>query len=86
MLTEAHPYQSDLDFAKRMDRQDPLAHFRDKFHIPRTAEGAEEIYLCGNSLGLQPKSAMDYISVELDKWRCLGVKGHFKGHLAATRF
>ena len=78
MLTKADPYQSDLDFARRMDRQDSLARVRDKFHIPRTAEGGEEIYLCGNSLGLQPKSAVDYILAELDKWRCLGVKGHFE--------
>ena len=78
MLTEAHPYQGNLDFARRMDRQDPLARFRDEFHIPGTAEGGEAIYLCGNSLGLQPKSAADYVSAELDKWRRLGVKGHFE--------
>lgn len=78
MLTEAHPYQRDLNFARRLDRQDSLARFRDRFHIPRTAAGEEEIYLCGNSLGLQPKSVVDYMLAELDKWRCLGVKGHFE--------
>jgi len=78
-MATAHSYSNDLDFARRMDREDPLARFRDKFHIPGTTEGSQEVYLCGNSLGLQPKSAADYIALELDKWRRLGVKGHFEG-------
>ena len=78
-MTNADFFRNDLEFARRMDREDPLARFRDKFHIPGTAGGAQEIYLCGNSLGLQPKSAADYIAAELDKWRRLGVKGHFEG-------
>lgn len=34
------------------------------------------IYLCGNSLGLQPKSTEQYIKQELDDWAKLGVEGH----------
>ncbi len=49
--------------------------FRDKFHIPKTA-GKETIYLCGNSLGLQPKNAQDYVIAELEDWANLGVEGH----------
>ena len=26
------------------------------------------IYLCGNSLGLQPKSARDYVNRQFEKW------------------
>lgn len=78
MLKQALPYQSGLDFARRMDREDPLASFRDEFHIPKTADGRQEIYLCGNSLGLQPKSVADYVAAELEKWQRLGVKGHFE--------
>ncbi|GMG86793.1 kynureninase [Biformimicrobium ophioploci] len=70
-------FQSGLEFAQRMDREDPLASFRGQFSIPRTSDGAEEIYLCGNSLGLQPKLAREYVAQELDKWAELGVKGHF---------
>jgi kynureninase len=33
--------------------------------------------LCGHSLGLQPKSAGDYIAQELRDWAQLGVEGHF---------
>jgi kynureninase len=28
----------------------------------------EAIYLCGNSLGLQPKASREFINKELDKW------------------
>lgn len=32
-------------------------------------DGGEEcIYLCGNSLGLQPKMTRKYLEEELDKW------------------
>ena len=77
-MTQSHPYQSGLDFARGMDREDPLARFRDEFHIPVTAEDRQEIYLCGNSLGLQPRLVADYVSAELDEWQRLGVKGHFE--------
>jgi len=79
MMTITDSYRNDLDFAKRMDHEDPLARFRDKFHIPGASENEQEIYLCGNSLGLQPKSVAGYVAAELDKWRRLGVKGHFEG-------
>lgn len=60
-----------------MDVRDPLAHFRDRFHIPRTKSSEECIYLCGHSLGLQPKSAKTYLEQELKEWAALGVEGHF---------
>mmetsp|Transcript_4943 Transcript_4943/g.8817 ORF Transcript_4943/g.8817 Transcript_4943/m.8817 type:complete len:486 (+) Transcript_4943:111-1568(+) len=34
-------------------------------------------YLCGNSLGLQPKAAREYLLEEMDNWATLGVEGHF---------
>jgi len=72
-------FRPGIDFAREMDRGDPLARFRDAFAIPKTADGADEIYLCGNSLGLQPKRAAQYVTEELDKWARLGVRGHFDG-------
>ncbi len=60
-----------------MDARDPLAHFRERFHIPKTKAGEECIYLCGHSLGLQPKTARAYIDEELEAWAKLGVEGHF---------
>jgi kynureninase len=61
-----------------MDAKDPLRGYRDKFFIPRGKNGQEEIYLCGHSLGLRPKSARMYIEQELKDWSALGVKAHFR--------
>jgi kynureninase len=36
------------------------------------------IYLCGNSLGVQPKRTRDYIDRYLTTWQHQGVYGHFK--------
>ena len=69
----------DLDFALEQDQKDPLAHFRGRFHFPETKTGKPFIYFCGNSLGLQPDTAEQYIKEELDAWKKLGVDGHLKG-------
>jgi len=71
------PFQAGADFAAALDARDPLAHFRDLFCPPKTKSGEDCIYLCGHSLGLQPKSAGDYIAQELRAWAQLGVEGHF---------
>ena len=60
-----------------MDQSDPLAHFRERFCMPKISGGEECIYLCGHSLGLQPKSARDFLEQELRDWADLGVEGHF---------
>src|ERR1700689_1678634 len=60
-----------------MTTADPLAPFRNRFHIPKTPDGSDCVYLCGHSLGLQPKSARAYIEQELQDWERLGVEGHF---------
>jgi len=72
-------HQSSEEFARGMDGRDPLAHFRDRFHIPKLPNGQECIYLCGHSLGLQPKTAAAYLQQELRDWAGLGVEGHFRG-------
>ena len=69
----------DLDFALEQDQKDPLAHFRGRFHFPETKTGKPFIYFCGNSLGLQPDTADQYIKEELDAWKKLGVEGHLTG-------
>lgn len=71
-------YKSDIDFAQQMDAQDPLAKFRTRFHIPQQKNGTPFIYFCGNSLGLQPKTAEAFIQQELTDWKNYGVEGHFK--------
>jgi kynureninase len=58
------------------DASDPLAHFAALFHHPCDAAGKRLVYLCGHSLGLQPKSAAHYVEQELADWRRLAVLGH----------
>ena len=62
-----------------LDRSDPLARFRDEFHIPRRVNGEDEIYFAGNSLGLLPKRTPKYVAAELESWKELAVKAHFSG-------
>tara|TARA_B110000967_G_scaffold63378_1_gene65279 strand:+ start:8967 stop:10241 length:1275 start_codon:yes stop_codon:yes gene_type:complete len=75
MLTS---YTPGIECAKEQDQKDPLAHFRNKFHIPKNADGEEWLYFTGNSLGLQPKQTKNHIQQELDDWANLGVEGHFE--------
>ena len=67
-----------IDYAKAQDQKDPLANYREKFHIPKNTDGKEWLYFTGNSLGLQPKQTKNHIQQELDDWAKLGVEGHFE--------
>ncbi len=69
--------ENTLAFAQSLDAQDPLRGFRDRFHIPQR-NGNDLIYLCGNSLGLQPKTARTALDQELQIWQHLGVEGWFE--------
>lgn len=71
-------FRADAGFAKGLDEADPLRRFREKFHFPAPRVGGDLIYFTGNSLGLQPKSAREYVLQELEDWKALGVEGHLK--------
>ena len=71
-------YQNTLQYAKQLDKEDQLAHLRNRFHIPKDKNGNDWLYFTGNSLGLQPKSTQKYIQQELDDWANYGVEGHFE--------
>ena len=64
-------------FAEEMDQNDPMKRFRSKFHLPIKKNGEPYVYLCGNSLGLQPRSTREAIEQELKDWENYGVEGHF---------
>lgn len=72
-------YQPDEAYAHKLDAEDPLAAYRDRFLIPTRADGSPVIYLCGNSLGLQPKTVRPAVEQELNDWATLAVDAHFKG-------
>ncbi|MEP7319417.1 MAG: kynureninase, partial [Panacibacter sp.] len=69
-------FKNDLVFARQLDAEDELKHFREQFFIPQH-QAKDCIYFTGNSLGLQPKKVKEYIQQELDDWAKLGVEGHF---------
>jgi kynureninase len=71
-------FRPDEEFARQLDAVDPLARYREQFHIPRRPDGKPVIYFCGHSLGLQPRAVRGLIEQELDDWANLGVEGHFK--------
>lgn len=76
MSATSFAFRIDRAFAEEMDAKDPLAAYRDRFHIPKQANGQDHLYFCGNSLGLQPKSVRAFIEQELLDWERLGVEGH----------
>jgi kynureninase len=69
-------FSADEEFALRLDADDPLRSFREKFHLPLSPNGQPLIYFAGNSLGLMPKSARKIVEQELDDWAELGVDAH----------
>lgn len=70
------PFSAEEEFALRLDAEDSLRKFREKFHLPLGKEGKPLIYLAGNSLGLMPKSARKIVEQELDDWAKLAVDAH----------
>ncbi|XP_065651600.1 kynureninase isoform X3 [Hydra vulgaris] len=77
-------------FAEYLQNIDELKYIRQEFHYPKNKtlhgvdlniiNGEDEcIYLCGNSLGLCPKSLRSIIDEEITKWQECGVQGHHYG-------
>jgi len=62
--------------ALQRDAADSLAGFAAEFHHPCDAAGRKLVYLCGHSLGLQPRLAADYVRQELADWQHMAVLGH----------
>ncbi len=70
-------FQPTREAALALDTEDGLAPYRDQFYLPQTRDGQTITYLCGHSLGLQPKTVRDHIDEELQDWATWGVEGHF---------
>lgn len=75
-----------LEEAKQLDKCFPT--YKDEFEIPtfkslgvqneKFDDSTDSIYLCGNSLGLMPKSTRTAINNELNAWSERGVESHFR--------
>lgn len=74
-------FQPTLTFAKTRDQADELGGYQAKFFLPvgLAHDGKTVTYLAGNSLGLQPRAATDFIEDEMDRWSRFAVEGHFIG-------
>lgn len=83
------------EYAESLDARDSLKDLRNEFIIPSQADlkratlvptsdsdnqSPPSIYLCGNSLGLQPRRIKDRISCFLTAWSTKAVTGHFRNH------
>ncbi|KAK4317027.1 hypothetical protein Pmani_011839 [Petrolisthes manimaculis] len=82
------------EFARIMDKEDPLREFRKRFSYPKNGNldntdlelcDAEQecIYMCGNSLGLKPHSVDERVKGVIDSWGNKAVGTHFSPPLPA---
>ena len=71
-------FENSRAFAQSLDEQDELKQLRKEFLIPQH-EGKDAVYLCGNSLGLQPVKVAAYLQKQLTNWHNLAVEGWFNG-------
>ncbi len=69
-------FKNTLEYARELDAEDKLSSYRDQFIFPQH-QGESVIYFTGNSLGLQPKSAKNYVDEIMTDWANLAVEGHF---------
>lgn len=74
-------FQNTLQYAQELDKEDSLRSYRDEFLFPEV-NGKPVIYFTGNSLGLQPKKAKQYVDEVMTDWAELAVEGHFKAKKA----
>jgi len=68
--------QTDEQFSRKMDQEDTLSNFRNKFFIPDNT-----IYMDGNSLGLMPKDTHTAVDRILDEWKNMGIGGWLEGKI-----
>jgi kynureninase len=64
-----------LQNSKQLDSNDELSEYCKSFLFPKIND-KKAIYLCGNSLGLQPIRTKESVLQELEDWSNLGVEGH----------
>ena len=69
-------FENNLSFTQKLDNQDSLKNYREHFKFPQV-NNKNVIYFTGNSLGLQPKIANDYVNEVMQDWANLAVEGHF---------
>lgn len=69
-------FQNTREFAQSLDAQDQLKKYQSEFEFPKV-NGKKTIYFTGNSLGLMPKRAKNYVDDVMNDWANMAVEGHF---------
>ena len=76
-------FKTGVDFAKKLDKEDPLASYKKRFYIPeieslnmdgKTKSVKPIIYMDGNSLGLASKDVEEEIKAEFERWKNLSTR------------
>jgi kynureninase len=72
-------YDIKLEYAKKLDEEDPLAAFKERFYIPtKKLSGKRKpspiIYMDGNSLGLASKDVEEEMIAEFERWKNLSTR------------
>jgi kynureninase len=70
----SYSFEPTLEFARKLDREDKLWHFRHEFYLKPGS-----IYMDGNSLGLLSKRAEKTLLESLADWKELGIDGWMQG-------
>ncbi len=65
-----HRFETSEDYACKLDVEDPLAKFRERFYVPE-----KTIYVDGNSLGLLSTNSEKSVLRVLNEWKTLAIKG-----------
>jgi kynureninase len=71
--------EASLQYARAQDQADELNSYREQFYFPTMSPARNQVYLCGNSLGLQPKGTGACVQRFLDAWKQYAIGGYFKG-------
>jgi kynureninase len=66
------------EFSEHLDSIDSLNNLKKEFVFPQF-DSHDVVYLCGNSLGLQPKGTSARVNEHLEIWANEAVEGHFIG-------
>ena len=69
-------FENAKEYANYLDSLDELSAYKNQFIFP-THNNKPVIYFTGNSLGLQPKNAKDYVDEVMQDWANMAVEGHF---------
>jgi kynureninase len=71
-----YQFERGVAAARELDAADEVGSFRARFALPKDG-GRNVTYLCGHSLGLMPRAALESVAAELALWAARGVEGHF---------